>query len=76
MTTHELDQDRAQAFAERMLAVLNDGALALMTSIGHRTAGRPRPLPARPSHSFVPSSDDSSQSRSNRGFPATVCTAH
>jgi hypothetical protein len=37
MTTHELDQDRAEAFAERMLAVLNDGALALMTSIGHRT---------------------------------------
>ena len=37
MTTHELDQHRAEAFAERMLAVLNDGALALMTSIGHRT---------------------------------------
>jgi 2-polyprenyl-3-methyl-5-hydroxy-6-metoxy-1,4-benzoquinol methylase len=37
MTTHELDQDRAEAFAERMLAILNDGALVLMTSIGHRT---------------------------------------
>jgi 2-polyprenyl-3-methyl-5-hydroxy-6-metoxy-1,4-benzoquinol methylase len=37
MTTSEMDQDRAEAFAERMLGVLNDGALALMTSIGHRT---------------------------------------
>ena len=37
MTTHELDQDRAEAFAERMLTFLNYGALALMTSIGHRT---------------------------------------
>ncbi len=37
MTTNELDQHRAEAFAERMLGVVNDGALALMTSIGHRT---------------------------------------
>jgi SAM-dependent methyltransferase len=37
MTTNELDQDRAEAFAERMIGVLNDGALSLMTSIGHRT---------------------------------------
>ncbi len=37
MDTRELDLDRAEAFAERMLGVLNDGALALMTSIGHRT---------------------------------------
>jgi 2-polyprenyl-3-methyl-5-hydroxy-6-metoxy-1,4-benzoquinol methylase len=37
MTTIELDQDKAKAFAGRMLAVLNDGAIALMTSIGHRT---------------------------------------
>ena len=37
MTTRELDQNRAEAFAERMLGVLNDGALALMMSIGHRT---------------------------------------
>jgi len=34
MTT---DQAKAEAFAERMLAIVNDGALALMTSIGHRT---------------------------------------
>jgi 2-polyprenyl-3-methyl-5-hydroxy-6-metoxy-1,4-benzoquinol methylase len=37
MATSELDQDKSEAFAERMLGVLNDGALALMTSIGHRT---------------------------------------
>ena len=37
MTTHELDQGRAEAFAERMLGVINDAALALMTSLGHRT---------------------------------------
>lgn len=37
MTTNELDQGRAEAFAERMIGVLNDGALALATSIGHRT---------------------------------------
>lgn len=37
MATNELDQDRAEAFAERMLGVVNDGALTLMTSIGHRT---------------------------------------
>jgi 2-polyprenyl-3-methyl-5-hydroxy-6-metoxy-1,4-benzoquinol methylase len=37
MTTYELDQDRSEAFAERMIGVLNDGALSLMTSIGHRT---------------------------------------
>ena len=33
----ELDQARAEAFAERMLGILNSGALALMTSVGHRT---------------------------------------
>ncbi len=37
MTTNGLDQARAEAFAERMVGVLNDAALALMTSIGHRT---------------------------------------
>jgi 2-polyprenyl-3-methyl-5-hydroxy-6-metoxy-1,4-benzoquinol methylase len=37
MTTSEMDQARSEAFAERMIGVLNDGALALMTSIGHRT---------------------------------------
>jgi 2-polyprenyl-3-methyl-5-hydroxy-6-metoxy-1,4-benzoquinol methylase len=37
MSTEELDQSKAEEFAERMLGVLNDGTLALMTSIGHRT---------------------------------------
>ena len=37
MTINEPDQARSETFAERMLGVLNDGALALMTSIGHRT---------------------------------------
>ena len=33
----ELDQAKAEAFAEKMLGIINGGALALMTSIGHRT---------------------------------------
>lgn len=37
MTLQDFDQTRAQEFAERMLGVLNEGALALMCSIGHRT---------------------------------------
>jgi SAM-dependent methyltransferase len=37
MTTQEIDHERAEAFADRMVGVLNEGALALMTSIGHRT---------------------------------------
>src|SRR5919107_131969 len=37
MTTRELDQAKAEAFAGRMLGILNDAALALMASIGHRT---------------------------------------
>jgi SAM-dependent methyltransferase len=32
-----LDQSRKEAFAGRMLGVLNDGFLALMVSVGHRT---------------------------------------
>ncbi|MBE9079633.1 methyltransferase domain-containing protein [Romeria aff. gracilis LEGE 07310] len=31
------DDNKAEAFAERLLDVLNSGAIALMTSIGHRT---------------------------------------
>jgi 2-polyprenyl-3-methyl-5-hydroxy-6-metoxy-1,4-benzoquinol methylase len=31
------DQTKSEAFAERMLDILNSGAIALMTSIGHRT---------------------------------------
>jgi len=38
MTTRELDQAKSEAFAERMIGILNDAALALMTSIGHRTS--------------------------------------
>src|SRR5215208_5109114 len=37
MSPEELDQNKAEEFAERMLGVLNEGALALMTSVGHRT---------------------------------------
>src|SRR4028118_666089 len=37
MTTPDLDQAKAEEFAERMVGVLNEGAIALMTSIGHRT---------------------------------------
>ena len=37
MTVEKIDQAKAEAFAERMLDVLNSGAIALMTSIGHRT---------------------------------------
>ena len=31
------DQSVAEAFAERTLQIINDGALALMMSVGHRT---------------------------------------
>ncbi len=37
MTTQELNQEAVQAFAGKMLGVLNDAGLALMTSVGHRT---------------------------------------
>lgn len=37
MSTNGFNQEKAEAFAERMMGVLNEGALALMTSIGHRT---------------------------------------
>ena len=37
MTTQELDQAKAQAFSQRMLGMLNEAALALMTAIGHQT---------------------------------------
>ncbi len=38
MTMQEFDRARAEEFAERMVDVLNAGAVALMTSIGHRTS--------------------------------------
>lgn len=37
MITQLLVQDKVEAFGERMMAVLNEAALALMASIGHRT---------------------------------------
>ena len=37
MTAMVMDQVKVEAFVERMLTILNDGALVLMTSIGHRT---------------------------------------
>ena len=33
----EINQQKAEAFAERMIGTLNEGAIAIMTSIGHRT---------------------------------------
>jgi 2-polyprenyl-3-methyl-5-hydroxy-6-metoxy-1,4-benzoquinol methylase len=36
-TPREFDARRAEAFGERLVGVLNDGALCLMISIGHRT---------------------------------------
>lgn len=37
MSSRVLDTQKADAFAQRMVGILNDGALALMVSIGHRT---------------------------------------
>jgi SAM-dependent methyltransferase len=37
MSIQELDTGRAEAFAGRVLEVVNDGMLALMMSVGHRT---------------------------------------
>jgi 2-polyprenyl-3-methyl-5-hydroxy-6-metoxy-1,4-benzoquinol methylase len=36
-TQQQFDQERAEAFAERLVGDLNSGATAIMTSIGHRT---------------------------------------
>lgn len=36
-TTQPYNEAKAEAFAERLLDILNSGAIALMTSIGHRT---------------------------------------
>ncbi len=33
----QLDQQKAEAFAERLLDLINGGAITLMTSIGHQT---------------------------------------
>lgn len=37
MTSMTLDERTTEAFAAKMLATLNGAALALMTSLGHRT---------------------------------------
>lgn len=37
MTTQAIDQERVEAFAGRMVDVLNSASIALMTSIGHQT---------------------------------------
>lgn len=36
-TRPAVDQERAEAFAERLIGALNDGALTVMISVGHRT---------------------------------------
>ena len=36
MATSTYDETRAEAFAERMLDMLNSGALMVMASVGHR----------------------------------------
>src|SRR5688572_23922444 len=37
MTAPPIDQAKAEAFAGKMVGVMNSAALALMTSVGHRT---------------------------------------
>jgi ubiquinone/menaquinone biosynthesis C-methylase UbiE len=37
MAVNEMNQTKAEEFSERMIGILNSGALALMSSIGHRT---------------------------------------
>ena len=37
MTTTELDARRVEQFAGRMLGLMNESMLGLMTSVGHRT---------------------------------------
>ena len=47
----QVDSARAAAFGERMVGVVNDACLALMTSVGHRSRGwylRPRAGGGRP----------------------------
>ncbi|HYP27661.1 MAG TPA: methyltransferase domain-containing protein [Blastocatellia bacterium] len=52
MTAPVMDQTKAEKFAEKMLNILNDGSLALMISIGHRTGlfDALGELPPSPSH--------------------------
>ena len=37
VVTEQIDQAKAEAFGEKVLSILNGGALGLMISIGHRT---------------------------------------
>lgn len=37
MTTQALDQNKAEAFAGKMIGILNDAGIALLLSVGHRT---------------------------------------
>jgi SAM-dependent methyltransferase len=37
MSRNELDQAKSEAFAGKMVGILNNGSMALMTSIGHQT---------------------------------------
>jgi 2-polyprenyl-3-methyl-5-hydroxy-6-metoxy-1,4-benzoquinol methylase len=37
MTVNEMNQEKAEEFSDRMIGILNSGALALLSSIGHRT---------------------------------------
>ena len=37
MEMQEINQQKAEAFGERMIGTLNEGAIAIMTRIGHRT---------------------------------------
>jgi 2-polyprenyl-3-methyl-5-hydroxy-6-metoxy-1,4-benzoquinol methylase len=37
MKNREFDMERAQGFGDTLVRILNDGAICLMTSIGHRT---------------------------------------
>ena len=37
MTAPKMDLAKADAFADKLVGIINDGSLALMTSVGHRT---------------------------------------
>ncbi len=74
MTTRQhFDQDRAEAFAESLLDALNGGAIALMTSIGHRTGLFDAPAPApRPRNTALPTC--ASRSKTRRSYTRRLLT--
>ena len=49
-TAHAEPDIQAEPFSERLLRALNDGALCLMISIGHRTGAVRHDEPAAASH--------------------------